>query len=1002
MPCPDAEAIAAFVSRSMTATLEAGVEGHIADCADCRRLAFALASADAAPPTAAHHIGRFEVVAPIGSGAMGRVVRARDPELGREVAIKVRHGGAHLDADAEIRLRREAQALARLVHPGVVVVYEVGRHDGAPYVAMEYVEGLTLEAWLATPRTPHEVIDVMVSAGRGLAAAHAAGLVHRDVKPSNIFVTADGAAKIGDFGLARPDSGAIAEAMSSSAAVLDLAVPLSITGALIGTPAYMSPEQLRGETATAASDQFAFCVTLYQALYGRRPFSAGGVQPLLAAIARGPTLPATPRVPARLRRVLVRGLAADPARRFPSMTALLAALPGRRGAARWLAGAGVAAAALVGAVVGGQVLAAGDDPCAVPDARAAGIFAAGRVGGIEAALAAEGDAPAAATVRRLLTDYGQRWEATRVTACRAATQGALSAVLRDGQRVCLDRRLDRVDDLAAVLSAAGAARVGAVVAAEALPDPAACLRVDLRFADREPPAPGAAAVERRIDRLVNLVATGQATPALAEAPAVVAAASAERDPRLVARAHLAHAQTLIAAERYADAEPLLADAARDAARARDDELVAEAWIAHVTLLTAHLLRVDEARRWVPVAEAAALRAGDPPLLRARLREQVAAQLVEAGQFDRARAELEAALAIRAQAQPGAAVALAAGHTRMGALLFRQGRLAEAHDRYLKARDLFRDALGDRHPRAIDALTSIGYAQVFAEPATAQRYLEEARDLSVLVHGKDSAKVAHILDNLGIARVMQGDAGGAAALHREAAAIYRARLGATHRGVAFALGNLGKAQIDQRDYAGAVASYRESADILAIGSGPGDAVLALARAGLGDALQLAGDMQAAAAAYVDSLAAYDGMQDHGGGQAAIVRVDYAQMLLATGKSAPACAQMAIARTALATAPEGAGRNHNYTMLALAGLVTCDVLAGRVDRARLAELDAAAPGAERLDDEVSARVGFARARGHDALGERAVALALARAARDAFVRAGLPERRAEVERWLRGRS
>jgi len=1004
MLCPDAESIAAFVSRSISATLEADVEAHVADCTDCRRLAFALASADAASRPATSEparIGRFEVVAAIGSGAMGRVLRARDPELGRDVAVKVRHDQARLDVNGEVRIRREAQALARLHHANVVVVHEVGHHDGVTYLAMEYVEGPTLEAWLARPRSLREVVDVMAGVGRGLAAAHDAGLVHRDVKPSNVFVTADGAAKIGDFGLARPGGPLDLDAIGAGGPALDLALPFSVTGALVGTPAYMAPEQLRGEIATAASDQFAFCVTLYQALYGRRPFSASGLYELLAAIERGPDLPATPRVPARLRRVLARGLDADPARRFPSMGVLLAALQGRRSTGWWLAGAGLAAAVLVAWLLG-----APGDPCAVPDARAATIFDRERLGRIEAALAGDGGAPAAATVRRLLADYGQRWETTRVAACRAATQGALSAVLRDGQRVCLDRRLDRADDLGAVLAAGGEPRAravasaAAVAAAEALPDPQACQRVDLRFADREPPSPGAAAIERRIDRLVNLVATGQAGPALAEVPAVVAAVDAERDPRLTSLVRLTHGRALVGTERFAEAEPLFIAAARDAARARDDELAADAWVSLVTLLGRHLKRIDEARRWVPVADAATLRAGDPPLLRARLREQVAGHLTEAGQFDRARAELEAAIALRAKAQPGAAVALGTGYTAMGTLLYNEGRLAEARDRYLAARDLYRGALGERHPRTIEAIASVGYALAFAEPAASERYLEEARDLAVPVHGKDSPTVARILDNLGIARVMQGDAAGAAALHREAAAIFRARLGANHRGVAFALGNLGKAQIDLRDSAGAVASYRESAAILAIGSGPGDAMLARARAGLGDALQQAGDVRAAAAAYADSLAAYDGMQDRGGGDAAIIRVDYAQMILATQRSAPACAQMAIARTALATAAEGDGRNTDYRMLALAGLVTCDAFAGRIDRARLVELDAVAFAADLAGAEMSGWVGFARARGHAALGQRAAALELARASRSAFARAELPHHRAEVERWLQG--
>ena len=276
-------------------------------------------------------IGRFQIIAPLGHGAMGHVYRAVDAELGRQVAIKLRYAGAGFDLDGDDRLRREAQALARLVHPNVVAVFELGRHEQTTYVAMEYVDGVPLDRWLASPRAPREVIDLLIGVGHGLAAAHAVGLVHRDVKPRNIFVSPGGVAKIGDFGLVRVSQGPAEPALPSRPKTEPVAAR-TVAGSLVGTPTYMSPEQLRGEVATERSDQFSFCVTLFEALSGARPFVGHTIEELLAAIGRGPPRTALHAAPRRARAVLARGLALEPARRFGSMTELLAALarPTRR------------------------------------------------------------------------------------------------------------------------------------------------------------------------------------------------------------------------------------------------------------------------------------------------------------------------------------------------------------------------------------------------------------------------------------------------------------------------------------------------------------------------------------------------------------------------------------------------------------------------------------------------------------------------------------------------
>jgi serine/threonine protein kinase len=257
-------------------------------------------------------VGRFRIVRRVGVGALGIVYAAFDPALHREVALKVlradRTGGGE-GGDRE-RILAEARAMARLAHPHVVTVHEVGVHEGRVFIAMELVDGETLREWLAQPREWPEVLPVLLAAGRGLAAAHAAGLVHRDFKPDNVLVGRDARVRVTDFGLARASAGDV------------------LTTTLAGTPAYMAPEQHDGLPCTPAADQFAFAVTACEALYGRRPF-AGDDAAAMAAAKRAPLASvarAASPVPPRIERALLRGLAPTPDARWPSVTALLDAL----------------------------------------------------------------------------------------------------------------------------------------------------------------------------------------------------------------------------------------------------------------------------------------------------------------------------------------------------------------------------------------------------------------------------------------------------------------------------------------------------------------------------------------------------------------------------------------------------------------------------------------------------------------------------------------------------
>jgi serine/threonine-protein kinase len=280
-------------------------------------------------------IGRFVVEDEVGRGGMGVVYRASDPLLGRAVAVKLlarRDGGT----EGRARLLREAQAIAQLQHPNVVGVHDVGEHEGQVYLAMEFLAGTSLRHWQAG-RTPRTVLEAYLAAGRGLAAAHAAGLVHRDFKADNVSVDAAGHVKLLDFGLARATDGEAEPAAPVAAGLPTLSGPLvlesalTVAGTIMGTPAYMAPEQLAGQAAGPAADQFAFCVSLWEALTGARPFAGKDLPSLKAAIALGPPTPPGRGWTRAVLAVAARGLSAEPRLRFESLAECLEAIAAAAG-----------------------------------------------------------------------------------------------------------------------------------------------------------------------------------------------------------------------------------------------------------------------------------------------------------------------------------------------------------------------------------------------------------------------------------------------------------------------------------------------------------------------------------------------------------------------------------------------------------------------------------------------------------------------------------------------
>ena len=455
-------------------------------------------------------IGRYVVIDVLGAGGMGVVYSAFDPELDRKVAIKLLqagHGGSAA-AGGQTWLLREAQAMARLAHPNVVAVYDVGEMPGdRVFIAMELIEGATLRAWLKQVRTWREVLPVMRAAGAGLAAAHAAGLVHRDFKPDNVLVGTDGRVRVMDFGLARlGDAGDAAPPRPTSdlniASRSPLSERLTQTGAVLGTPAYMAPEIYAGQGAGARGDQFAFGVALYEALYRARPYARTD---LVEQRAITPRPPASAKVPAWLERVVLRAIAIDATQRFASMDELLAELARDPSAGRRRAAVGGAVVVVCGGLVAGALAlhgnTAADEPCTDAATRLTGVWDAGTRGKLETAFHKLNKPfvdDAIAGTEKTLDAYASGWVAMRTETCKATrVSGEQSDDVLTLRMGCLDQRLVELATLGKLfggadeslaLGAAGAAQklsaladcadVPALLAPDPLPkDPAVRLEV---------------------------------------------------------------------------------------------------------------------------------------------------------------------------------------------------------------------------------------------------------------------------------------------------------------------------------------------------------------------------------------------------------------------------------------------------------------------------------------------------------------------------------------------
>jgi eukaryotic-like serine/threonine-protein kinase len=697
----DARGAGGIPSRTLQAGASHGTTGGSLESANVARSSFEQ-------PVA---VGRFELRERLGSGAMGIVFRAHDPELDREVAIKVL-GSWHTHSPAgRDRVLREARAMARLNHPNVVAVHEVGEHDGSVFIAMELVDGTTLRGWLAeTPRSWREIRNVFLAAGRGLAAAHAAGVYHRDFKPENVMISADGRVRVMDFGLAC--LGSPSATTDSSDEHGEVTEPFSHSGAYAGTPAYMAPEQFDG-VADARCDQFSFCVALFEALFGRRPFDGATLFGLRAAVVTGELRYPSRRakVPVWLRRTVARGLQVDPDARHPSMEALLEALTVDRVIGRRRTGVGIVA--LAAAVVLGALALRSEGPICDGAARAmAETWSEVRAAELVDAFVASG-LPYAARSAELaverMDETTNRWIEVHTQVCERGLRREQASELLDRRMSCLDEQRRKIETTLMVLEDADLPIVKrATDVLAGLPVAEDCLR-DADAMPLDPPARVAddvRAVRTLVAEADALARAGKWARAEAIAEEAVEQARHIQWPPLVAEALFTLGVELIRREEYPRALEPLADAFFVASGVRRYEIAAES---AEKLVRAHgqLGRWDEAMVWSRHAELALEKSGAESVPRARLEDAIASALTVAGRFDEAAARHLNAIDLAERGHPRNELLLSQILSNSAQALSRGGNHEEAARRLERALEILEAAVGPEHPRTLVTLNNMG-------------------------------------------------------------------------------------------------------------------------------------------------------------------------------------------------------------------------------------------------------------------------------------------------------
>ena len=841
-----------------------------------------------APLGPGDRVGRYEVQARVGQGGMGEVYRALDPGLDRMVAIKLVHGRAAADPDEQRALLAEAQALARLSHPNVVGVYDAGTHEARVFLAMELVEGKTLQRWLHGGARPEwrDIVDVFIAAGRGLLAAHEAGIVHGDFKPTNVMIGSDGRPRVFDFGLA--------QAIGSSAATDRSGEHLGPDAMVRGTPAFMAPEQMAGEPLTPASDQFSFCVALHHALWRAAPFAGETLAELRQNVRRGALqTPGEIDVPASLRRIVARGLALDPAQRYPSMAALLAALGRVRGRRRRL----LIGAGLAGVAVGTALWIAwpeGARRCDAGSERSAAVWSDQRRAAVADAIAQPGKAYTEESARRLqssLDGWVDAWNRSYDGACAAARDGDEAAL--DATMVCLNDALAELDATATLFAAADETLIKrAVIVSERLPDPERCVDAG------EGVELDADAADLRARSVSGRAATraGRYAEGIAELTALL------DDPRLVAYPRLHADVTLLLAEAHdfngerGVSLPMYRDGIAAAAAARYPLGEARGWI-HLVRVAGSATEFDEATAALKQAEllVARLRSDARTRSDASVPAEVLADLdsdlglnagtmeVARGNYPAACERFEAALAI-GEVGSGWRERKAALLNNLGVAYGMRGDHARARDDFGRAAAAQRDLFGPDHPDVATTMLNEGVSMhQLGDHAGAKARILEVIAIRVAALGPDHAEVGTAYTALATVESALGHREEALGLYERALAIRERTLGADHPSTAITRNNLGDTLVGLGRPAQALPYLEDSLAHLQRRLGPEHPMVAYPLHTLGEARLALGEPAAAVEAFETVLVLREG-QAVDPRELALTRVWLARALRAAGDDA----------------------------------------------------------------------------------------------------------------------
>jgi serine/threonine protein kinase/tetratricopeptide (TPR) repeat protein len=872
---------------------------------------------------AAAQLGRFRVLRELGRGGMGLTYLAYDEELDRKVAVKLVHPDVPGNAAGQARLKREAQALARLAHPNIVHVYEVGSQQGQLFIAMELIQGKTVAEWLEeAPRSWREVVAVFRQAGEGLRAAHAAGLVHRDFKPSNVMIGDDGRVRVLDFGVAYlehtlPGEGlpaidtAAGAAAGTAAGVADSAatsaarqadglagidtagnmfdatgallgvtgsrgreLALTTTGALIGTPAYMSPEQFSGRGADARSDQFSFCVSLYEALYGQRPYIGATLADIRDSQERGDIAegPLASQVPGWLRAVVTRGLAGDPAERWPSMDALLAALardPAHRRRS-WLMAAALAVGAVGLAAVAWSWVAARSQlvvtVCSGARSELAGVWDDARQAAVAAAMQATGISYATDTWNRTeatLDRYADDWVAAYTDACEdTVVRREQPEEIRARRVQCLEERRQALRSFTDLLARADATAVEkAAAAASGLPRIESCADLEYLSARIKPPEDPAVASEvarlrEELTRAGELRRLGQFAPALTTAGEAQAAAARLAYPPIQAEVLLRLGEMQTDNGEYAEAETSLREAFFLARAADHHEVAYRAATQLVFAVGTGLARHDDGHEWGRHARAEQAR-GAPPEEEARLLSALGNVYYGQGAFADATEHYRRSLALREQVLGPEHPDVARVLNNLGIALRDQNKYGEAAAQLERAVAILEKALGPEHPDVGGTLGNLGI--MFAEQGQSERAaVHYRRALAILekAFGPEHLGLTYALGNLGIVLAAMGQYEEAAANLRRALAIREQALGLEHPVVADSLDPLGSLLVKQGRPEEALSFHRRALYIREQGLGLEHPLVADTVTNLGIAHHALGEYEQAIAHHRRAVAIMD--------------------------------------------------------------------------------------------------------------------------------------------------